>query len=159
MEFLSQSRRRKTSQRRRARRNGCFRRPLGLSLHRGSVVTTIAVQEKNFVTCISMNSRRGFARKVFFFFYPFIERNSLEQKRATHANSYPQCRTGRGEGGGGWWNPFPEFLIYCSITRNDFAFIGRSLIFSTRWVVLDGWWRFWKLVTSPTMVALYFTKN
>ena len=72
MEFLSLSRRRETSHRRRARRDGYFRRLLGLSLHRGSVVITIAVQEKSFVTCISMNSRGGFVRKVFFFFYPRI---------------------------------------------------------------------------------------
>ena len=34
-----------------------------------------------------------------------------------HANSYPH--RGTKVGGGGWagWNPSPEFLIYCSISK------------------------------------------
>ena len=42
----------------------------------------------------------------------------------------------------------------------DFTFSGKPLIFLTRWGIFYGWWRCWRPVTSPTMVAILdFTKN
>ena len=56
-----------------------------------------------------------------------------------HANSYPHRGTrGWGGGGGAWWNPgglvepLPG-VFDVAVFRNDFAFNGKPLIFSTRW--------------------------
>ena len=52
-----------------------------------------------------------------------------------------------------------QTVIYYRIW-NDFAFSGKPLIFLTRWGIFYGWWRCWRPVTSPTMVAILdFTKN
>ena len=50
------------------------------------------------------------------------------------------------QGGRGWWNPFPKFLICCSILK-PFAFSGKPVI-STRWAIFYGWWHCWRPVTS-----------
>ena len=59
----------------------------------------------------------------------------------------------RGGGGGRWWNSSPEFLICCSISKR----------FCLRWKASDllnkiryiyGWWRCWRPLTLPTMVAI-----
>ena len=65
----------------------------------------------------------------------------------------PTVVQGVGGGGWGWWNPSPEFLICCSIL-NNFTFSGKPLMFLTRWGIFYGWWRCWRPVTSPTMVAI-----
>ena len=63
------------------------------------------------------------------------------------------------KGGGGGWNPSTEFLICCSILKH-LTFSGKSLIFLTRGSIFYGWWRCWRPVTSPTMVAILdFTEN
>ena len=46
-----------------------------------------------------------------------------------------------------------EFLIYCSISKR-FAVSGKPLVFSTRSGIFYGWWRCWRSVTSPNMVAI-----
>ena len=43
-------------------------------------------------------------------------------------------------GGGGLIEPSLGFW-YVAIFQNDFAFCGKSLIFSTRWGIFYGWWR------------------
>ena len=53
-------------------------------------------------------------------------------------------RGGGGGGGGGAWVPPPPpppplGFWYAAIFRNDFAFSGKPLIFSTRWGILHGW--------------------
>ena len=65
----------------------------------------------------------------------------------------PQRHKARGGGGGRWWwNPSLEFWYV--------AFSGKPLIFSTRWGIFSGWWRYWRPVTSPTMSSILdFTKN
>ena len=84
----------------------------------------------------------------------------------TQANSYPHLGT-RGAGGEGWGevdgNPTRSFW-YVAVFRNDFAFSEKPLIFLTRWSIFYGWWRCWRLVSSPTMVAILaaildFTEN
>ena len=61
--------------------------------------------------------------------------------------------------GGGGWNPSPEFLICYSISKR-FSLEWKVL----RWGIFYGWWRCWRPVTSPGMVAILaaildFTKN
>ena len=86
----------------------------------------------------------------------------------TQANSYPHLGTRGAGGGGGRWgevdgNPTRSFW-YVAVFRNDFTFSGKPLIFLTRWSKFYGWWRCWRLVSSPTMVAILaaildFTEN
>ena len=68
-----------------------------------------------------------------------------------------------GAGGEGIGTPHQSFWNV-AVFRNDFAFSGKPLIFSTRWGIFYGRWRYWRPFTSPTMVAtlaaiLDFTKN
>ena len=46
-------------------------------------------------------------------------------------------------GGRGWWNPLPPWV-----------FDMLPFVFSTKWGVFCGWWRCWRSVTSPNMVAI-----
>ena len=46
---------------------------------------------------------------------------------------------------------------YVAIFRNDFAFIGKPLIFSSRWGIFYGWWLCLRSVTSPNMVIVLVT--
>ena len=48
----------------------------------------------------------------------------------------------------------PRSFWYVAVFRNDFAFSGKPIIFSTRWSIIYGWWRCWRPVTSPTMKAI-----
>ena len=49
---------------------------------------------------------------------------------------------------------------YVAVFRNGVTFSGKPLIFLTRWGIFHVWWRGWKPVTSPTMVAIFnFTKD
>ena len=48
----------------------------------------------------------------------------------------------------------PRSFWYVAVFRNDFAFSGKPMIFSTRWSIIYGWWRCWRPVTSPTMKAI-----
>ena len=64
------------------------------------------------------------------------------------------------KGGGGGDGAPPERFWYVAVFWSDFAFSGKRLICSTRWGIFYGWWRCWRPVTSPPMVAnLDFTKN
>ena len=64
------------------------------------------------------------------------------------------------KGGGGVDGAPPERFWYVAVFWSDFAFSGKRLICSTTWGIFYGWWRCWRPVTSPTMVAnLDFTKN
>ena len=65
------------------------------------------------------------------------------------AKSYPHRGTGVGSG----WNPLRSFR-YVSVFWNDFTFSGKPLIFLTKRGIFYGWWRCWRPVTSPTMVAI-----
>ena len=58
----------------------------------------------------------------------------------------------RHKGGGVDGTP-PRSFWYVAVFRNDLAFSGKSLIFLKRFGILYGWWRCWRPVTSPTMVA------
>ena len=65
----------------------------------------------------------------------------------------------------GRMDPPPPSLSfwYVAVFRNDFAFSG-SLILSTRWGILYGWWRCWRSVIPTNKVAslaaiLDFIKN
>ena len=61
--------------------------------------------------------------------------------------------------GGTDWSPSQSFW-YGAVFRNDFAFSGKLLILLTRWGIFYVWWRYWRPVMSPTMVAILdFTKN
>ena len=65
--------------------------------------------------------------------------------------------------GGADWAPSQSFW-YCAVFGNDFAFNGKPLILLTRWGIFYGWWRYWRPVTSPTIVTIFaaildFTKN
>ena len=63
------------------------------------------------------------------------------------------------QGVGGWWNP-PLSFWYVAVFRNDFAISGKPLTFSKIQGIFYGWWRCWRSVRSPNMVAtLYFIKN
>ena len=73
------------------------------------------------------------------------------------------------EGGGGVVDGTPpQSFWYVAVFWNDFTFSftfsGKPLIFLTRWGIFYGWWRCWRPVTSPTIVAILaaildFTKN
>ena len=58
------------------------------------------------------------------------------------------------QGGGGAWNPPPRNFWYVAVFWNDFTFSWKPLILLTRWGIFYGWWRCWRPVTSPTMVAI-----
>ena len=70
----------------------------------------------------------------------------------------PTVVQGGGGGGGAWWNPgglvepLPG-VFDVAVFRNDFAFSGKPLIFSTRWGTFYGCWYCWGPLTSPTMIA------
>ena len=55
---------------------------------------------------------------------------------------------------GGGADGTPLAFLYVAIFRNGFALSGKPLIFSTRWGIFYGWWRCWRSVTSPNMVAI-----
>ena len=60
--------------------------------------------------------------------------------------------------------PLPRVFDMLQYFEAIFAFTEKPLIFLTRWGVFYEWWRCWRPVTSPTMVAilaviLNFTKN
>ena len=67
-----------------------------------------------------------------------------------HANSYPQ----RSTSGVGVDGTPPRSFWYVEVFWNDFTFSGKLLIVKTRWGIFYGWWRCWRSVTSPTMVAI-----
>ena len=65
---------------------------------------------------------------------------------------------------GGVDGTLPRSFWYVAVFWKDFTFSRKPLIFLTRWGIFYGWWRCWRPVTSPTMVAilaaiLEFTKN
>ena len=65
----------------------------------------------------------------------------------------------RGTRGGGLTKP-PLSFWYVAVFRNDFAISGKPLTFSKIQGIFYGWWRCWRSVRSPNMVAtLYFIKN
>ena len=51
-------------------------------------------------------------------------------------------------------NTTTEVFLYVVVFRNDFTFNGKHLIFLARGGIFYGWWRCWRPVTSPTMVAI-----
>ena len=58
----------------------------------------------------------------------------------------------------------PQGFWYVAVFRKAFAFSGKSLIFSKKWGIFYGWWRRWRSVTPPNMVAIFgsildFIKN
>ena len=57
-------------------------------------------------------------------------------------------------GGGGVDGTPPRSFWHAAVFRNDFTFSGNPLIFLTRWGIFHGWWRCWRSVTSPTMIAI-----
>jgi len=58
-------------------------------------------------------------------------------------------------GGGGELDGTPSRISwYVAVFSNDFTFSGNPLIFLIRWDIFYGWWRCWRPVTSPTMVAI-----
>ena len=60
----------------------------------------------------------------------------------------------------GLMDPPPLGILYVVIFPNDFAFSGKTLIFSTRWGIFYGWWRSWRSMKSPNMVTILdFIKN
>ena len=93
----------------------------------------------------------------------FISQTSNHQQ--FNSPTYTQIHTptmvqkgGRVDGTG------PCSFLYVAVFWNDFTFSGKPLIFLTRWGIFYGWWRCWRPVTSPTMVAILaaildFTKN
>ena len=56
--------------------------------------------------------------------------------------------------GAGVDGPLLWSFWYVAVFRNDFTFIGKPLILLTRWGIFYGWWRCWRPVTLPTMVAI-----
>ena len=56
-------------------------------------------------------------------------------------------------GRGGVLNPSLEFFIYCSNSKK-ITLSGKPLNFSKRWSIYYGWWRYWRPVPSPNMVAI-----
>ena len=61
-------------------------------------------------------------------------------------------------------HPPPLGFWYVAIFQNGFAFSRKPLIFFRRWGIFYGWWRCWRSVTSPNMVAILaaildFVKN
>ena len=65
----------------------------------------------------------------------------------------------RGTRGGALMRP-PLSFWYVAVFRNDFAISGKPLTFSKIQGIFYGWWRCWRSVRSPNMVAtLYFIKN
>ena len=99
-----------------------------------------------------------------------LTHSALLARGHTRKRTYTQIHTStvvqggeEGRGGRCEWNPFPEFLICCSV-RNDFTFSGKLFIFLTRWSIFYWWWRCWGRVTTPTMVTILaatldFTEN
>ena len=83
---------------------------------------------------------------------------ALHTQPNVHANSYPhRCTEGRGVGVDG--TP-PQSFWYFAVFLNDFGFIGKPLIFSTRWGIFYVWWCWWRPVTSPRIVGILdFTKS
>ena len=76
-----------------------------------------------------------------------------------NSRTYTQSHTStvvQGGGGGVDGTPLLGFW-YVAIFRNDFAFIGKPLIFSTRWGIFYGWWLCLRSVTSPNMVIVLVT--
>ena len=65
------------------------------------------------------------------------------------ARSFRPPRRGGG-GGGGRWSPPLEFLMCCSISKQWKAF---DLLNRMRYII-NRWWRSWRPMTSPTMVAI-----
>ena len=55
----------------------------------------------------------------------------------------------------------PQSFWYVAVFPSDFAFTEKPLIFLTRWGIFYEWWRCWRPITSPTMVAIFaaITKN
>ena len=82
----------------------------------------------------------------------------------TLSGTHTQIRTPT-KGGRGWMEPLPGvFDMLCTVFWSDFTFSGKPLIFLTRWSIFCGWWRCWRPMTSPTMVAILaamldFTEN
>ena len=68
----------------------------------------------------------------------------------------------RGIRGRGGWNPSSEFLIMiiCSISKRFcLQWKAFDLLYKMRFI-FNGWWRCWRPMTSPTMVAILdFTRN
>ena len=58
------------------------------------------------------------------------------------------------QGGGGVDGTPPRSFWYVAVFRNDLIFSGKPLICLTRWGIFYGWWRCWRSVTSPTIVAI-----
>ena len=83
------------------------------------------------------------------FLYPTVWLLSLERLEHPTPRTYKQSHTPTV----GWWTLPLEFW-YVAVFRNDFAFSGKPLIFSTIWGIFYGWWRCWRSMTSPNMVAI-----
>ena len=71
----------------------------------------------------------------------------------TYAQIHTPTVVQGGGGGGRGWNP-PRSFWYVAVFWNDFTFGWKPLILLTRWGMFYGWWRFWRTVTSPTMVVI-----
>ena len=56
--------------------------------------------------------------------------------------------------GGGRGNVLRGVRKICYSISKRFAVSGKPLIFSTRSGIFYGWWRCWRSVTSPKMVAI-----
>ena len=69
--------------------------------------------------------------------------------------TYTQSHTPTVVQGRGWLTPPPlEFLIHCSISKR-FCLQWKAFdLLSTRWGIFYWWWRCWRSVTSPNMVAI-----
>ena len=88
----------------------------------------------------------------------------LGQTISINHRTYKQIHTPTVVQGGGVDGTPPLSFGYVAVFWNDFTFSGKPLIFLTRWGIFYGWWRCWRPVTSPTMVAILaaildFTKN
>ena len=68
--------------------------------------------------------------------------NNINPRTYTQTNTPPTWY----KGGGGGFNPSQEFLI-----------CGKPFICLTRGGIFYGWWRCWRPVTSPTMLAILAT--
>ena len=71
----------------------------------------------------------------------------------TYTETYTPTVIQGGEGGGLDGTP-PQSFWYVAVFRNDFIFSGKPLSCLTRWGIFYGWWRSWRPVTSPTIVAI-----